>query len=331
MIEKDRNPDEHHETGRMAAAGEKAEKQMAFYLKRAFQDDKNIWVFNDLRFQDDEGDAAQIDHLILHRHGFVIIESKSVTTKVRVNEQHEWSRQWNGWQGMPSPIQQAKRQTQFLRRGLNVYCEELVGKVFGFKQMKFNACPFDLLIAISDSGTIERETEVPEVVKADQVCDNILAIYQRHRKSRSALNIAAVLDFKSDDGIYNFKDEEMARISDWLTSHHHPRVEALTMKPPCVKEEQEAYGATTPPPLPTAEPQSIPSQAKGICNKCQTQSEILSGRYGYYWKCHNCATNTAIKIFCDQCEAKMKIRKSKKLFYLHCKPCTTESLYHSAD
>ncbi|MDQ2732228.1 MAG: NERD domain-containing protein [Armatimonadota bacterium] len=72
-------------------AGRTAEEQMAFYLRRAFGDDPYILVFNSLRLEAD-GDAAQIDHLILHRHGMIIIESKSVTSRVQINNRGEWIR-----------------------------------------------------------------------------------------------------------------------------------------------------------------------------------------------------------------------------------------------
>ena len=49
--------------------GHDAEKQMAFYLKRAFQDKSDLVVINDLRIQMDD-DTAQIDHLIIHKFGF---------------------------------------------------------------------------------------------------------------------------------------------------------------------------------------------------------------------------------------------------------------------
>ena len=61
---------------------------MAFYLKWAFADDPGVHVFHNLRLEVGS-DAAQIDHLILHRGGAVIIESKSVTSSVRINERDE--------------------------------------------------------------------------------------------------------------------------------------------------------------------------------------------------------------------------------------------------
>ena len=104
-------------------AGYNAESQLAFYLNREFKDDPLFLVFNNLRFEK-AGDACQIDHLVLHRYGMVIIESKSVTTRVEVNELGEWKRWFNNdWQGMPSPILQAKRQGKFLKDYLEDYVE----------------------------------------------------------------------------------------------------------------------------------------------------------------------------------------------------------------
>lgn len=105
MIVKDRHPNEHDGTDLMATAGARAEAQMAFYLKRAFGDAKDVLVLHDLRLSNQDGsDAAQIDHLVLHTGGMVIIESKSVTSEVSINENHEFSRLWNGrWLCFASP------------------------------------------------------------------------------------------------------------------------------------------------------------------------------------------------------------------------------------
>jgi len=87
-------------------AGWNAEKQMAHYLDRAFKDRDDVHVFHDLRIEE-KGEVAQIDHLVLEPFGFHIIESKSVTSSVRVNSRDEWAREWDGgWKGMASPLLQ---------------------------------------------------------------------------------------------------------------------------------------------------------------------------------------------------------------------------------
>ena len=106
-------------------AGAAAERQMAHYLHRTFNDDPNVCVLHGLRIEDpDQSEqngapgVCQIEHLLLHRWGVFIVESKSVSQEVRVRPDgtggDEWSRVWQGREsGMPSPILQAKRQSSF--------------------------------------------------------------------------------------------------------------------------------------------------------------------------------------------------------------------------
>ena len=84
---------------KLIKAGYDASKQIAYYLKKEFSSDKDIQVFNNLRFLYN-GEYTQIDHLIIHRYGFIIIESKSAKTKISYNEIGEFSRFFNGeWKG----------------------------------------------------------------------------------------------------------------------------------------------------------------------------------------------------------------------------------------
>ena len=102
MIAKE--PDNKSSHDRLLAAGLEAERQMHFYLNRAFGHHDEIMVFGDLRFPA-EKDACQMDHLVMHRWGLIIIESKSVSGEIEVNEHEEWTRRYGGHaQGMPSPI-----------------------------------------------------------------------------------------------------------------------------------------------------------------------------------------------------------------------------------
>ena len=320
MICKERDAGEHPDTDRFSKAGAVAEEKMAFYLRRAFVDEPDIMVFNDLRFRDDSDDRAQIDHLVLHRNGFVVVESKSVSTKVKVNEHGEWMRLWNNhWQGMESPVQQTKFQIEFLKRALNAYCEELVGKMLRLIQTRFWNCPMEVIVAISDRGTIKRGIEAPEVVKADQVPDRIREIIRRHKKARSLLpRSVEQLKWSNMDGVYNFTDEEMAKISEFLVGHHYPLSEPDQQKKPAtVKEEPVEYAKQ-------AEPAT--QEGLGLCEKCGAQCMIKWG-HNYYWRCPACDTNMPIKEHCPSCRTKMKLRKDRQKFFIRCEPCGTEELY----
>jgi hypothetical protein len=218
MIIKERNPQEHPETDAFSRAGAEAEKQMAHYLRRAFADDPDIAVFNDLRIVDDAGEVAQFDHLVLHRRGFIVIESKSVTSAVQINEAGEWSREWNKkWQGMPSPILQAQRQIDLVKKLLSVNREQLRDKlILGKLQKGFGATPFEIFIAISDKGRIDRDPHTPpEVHKADAIAPKVREAIGKHRMG--------FLSPGMDNGLEKFSDREFAAICNFLGRQHKPQ------------------------------------------------------------------------------------------------------------
>ena len=248
---------------RFQRAGDEAEKQMAFYLKRAFGDDPAVQVFHNLRLEDG-GEVAQIDHLVLHRNGAVIVESKSVTSSVRINERDEWTREWNGrWTGMPSPVLQARRQTDLLRKILRARREELLSKaIFGLVQRGYGMFVFDVVVAISDQGVIPPQTHGRHVVPGR----------------------------------------------------------------PKAAQEGEPYLAVepvNPPPIPSSQP------ASGFtCQKCSSpQLEVTYSKYGYYFKCTACDSNTRIELKCPGCDGKARTRKSDREYFAECAPCNHSRLY----
>ena len=144
--------DEIETNDKFLKAGLNAEKQMAYYLQREFRDDKKVLVLNGIRLESD-GDSAQIDHLIIHRYGMVIVESKSVYGAVEINEHGEWHRVGSEI-GMASPIEQAKRQATFLKKYLG---KSKLKPAQGIIESLFHDATYedvhvDVLVAISDTG-----------------------------------------------------------------------------------------------------------------------------------------------------------------------------------
>ncbi len=211
-------------------AGRIAEEQLAFYLRRAFAEDKDILVFNNLRFEN-KHDVAQIDHLILHKYGMIIIESKSVTTKVEINEREEWIRWFdNTPKGMPSPIQQAKRQGEFLKSYLNQFAPVLLGRVV-MLQKYFGGMPIDYIVSISDSGIIKRSkaASLEEVCKADQVSEKVRNIFESWKK------INGFFSLNLEKG-YFFSQEEIANVQNFLIAKNKPSAhQAAPQKTPVAK------------------------------------------------------------------------------------------------
>ncbi len=307
-------------------AGYKAEQQLAFYLRRAFADNPNIQVINGLRLRR-PGDAAQIDHLILHNHGLIIVESKSVTTRLRVNHHGEWSR-WSGkqWQGMPSPVLQAQRQADFLRQTLT--------KLRGLKaRIDFQKLPIDSLIAISDTGIINRPDNraTPNICKAEQVPDRILSLIQKHSKGDSLLGWLKVV---FEDSPTTLSDATLTQLAQRLVALHQPREgKAKANTPPIQKTPINPTATpTNQPPVSTASapsPAASTPTATAACKHCHsTQLKIEYGRYGYYFKCGSCDQNTGIKVECPSCSQKAKLRKQKQSFLINCSNCGMQTPYY---
>lgn len=315
---------------KFAKAGKEAEEQMSYYLRRAFADNQNIYVFNDLRLEF-EDDTAQIDHLIFHQHGALIIESKSVTSRVKINEQQEWIRWFNNQeQGMPSPVLQARRQGDFLKKYLNKHADILLGKFLGL-QTYFGAMSIDTLVAISDSGIINRpkKMSLAEVCKADQVCDRVRSLLSKQQKDCN------LFSFNSQNRSFN-KDEVKNIIAFFLKAHKPSpyKIEAKNSSKPNlqISQPEKKLGVESKPKPVISNQNKIFIQPinKYSCRQCnQNNLSVASGKYGYYFKCLECAGNTSINIVCQTCKSKKKIRKNSNQFYAECENCHTSNLFYT--
>lgn len=304
---------------RMEQAGDAAEKQMAFYLRRRYAEETDVRVFNDLRVERQD-EVAQIDHLVLHKHGMIIVESKSVTGEVHINPQLEFVRVFGRKRtGMPSPIQQAGRQGALLRQLLVDHKEELRRKkLLGLVQGGFQHCPIQVLVAISDQGIIKRpKNNIPELHKADQIVDQVEAIIERHRR-------AAKLNTPSDGnwGLYAFHPEELERVTAFLLARHADpstptSAYAEPADQPAIRTREEAQAE-----MPTYN-----------CTHCRSANLEVRFARSYYFKCLDCGGNTTIKNACQSCGGATKTKKRGPEFNAVCTSCGHEDLFfrNSAD
>jgi|SRR5690625_653015 len=253
------------------AAGIRAEKQMAHYLDRHFGHLEDFLLLHDLRFEF-AGEAAQIDHLVLHPYGAALIESKSVSSAVRINSLGEWERQ-NGrsWAGMPDPLLQVERQALLLKRLLESRTDELLEKLAGMVQTTFRNMALDRFAAISDGGKIQRARpdQAPGALKADAVPGAITDTVTRYRRGNSLLNwnLKEIMDTPRD-----FKRVELRRIARFLAAQHRPRSSRPT-------KTQRAGGDLVP------------------CKYCASLDvgQPRRGRYGPYVVCNECGKNTSLR------------------------------------
>lgn len=331
---------------RFSVAGRKAEEQMAFYLKRFFASSADVFVLNGIRLERDN-DAAQMDHLVLHRYGVIVVESKSVAGKIQIKDDGQWIR-WYGKEssGMASPITQAKLQLRFMRDYLNFSVNP---------KGIFDRYTFDVQVAISDSGVIlwPATGGLPEVCKADQVAERIE-------------NRIVELE-KSPNAPTPWTAAHLSKIADFLCAAHRPLVlkEEKRVEKQVQHAEQRIAAAQaimdavtkvasnlfTSVNAQQAAAQknvyennqcdvaigkvvsqvSLPSTnelKKNVCTNCSSDDVAIHFKYNYYFHCNVCNKNSPLKSLCVTCGELEVPHKKGKEFFLECKKCNTNRLFH---
>ncbi|TKB49929.1 NERD domain-containing protein [Ferrimonas sediminicola] len=287
MILKERDSIHQDHLSKQRQFGAQQEKEVAFYLKREFADNPDILVINDLRFSH-KGEYSQIDHLLVHRFGFVLIESKSIYGQVRVNKDGEWSRGYQGnWQGMPSPLQQLDLQQKNLRNLLFDNVDKMLVKILG-RQTYFGMRQWDNLCSVSSTTVLQRES-MPQEISSSVVKNEFLG-----KKLKELCNYSVLKSYITTKPV--FSEKEMKAISDFLLSIHEPLIQAgeknTAIQPettePAVTEPKPKY-ETAPQEQETAKvEQTEPSQAQapseGIaCNKCGERDKLTNRCLGQIW------------------------------------------------
>nr|WP_018879060.1 nuclease-related domain-containing protein [Thioalkalivibrio sp. ALE9] len=253
-------------------AGHQQEQDVAFYLRREFGDDETVRIINDLRIEHN-GERAQIDHLVVHPYGLVIIESKSIYGEVKVNGHGEWSRSYRGeWYGMPSPVRQAELQEALVKDLLRENVEKFLGRLLGL-QTQIGGRDWRTLCAVSSSAILHRD-EMPRAIANRVVKSEFVAEKVRELVGSRAKGLVTARP--------RFSQNEIEGIGDFLLQSHlrssantsavaepAPRVQ----EPPVSAKAESAPKAerpSAPEPRPTQDapsPATSPSQASTLACK----------------------------------------------------------------
>lgn len=324
-------------------AGYQQEQDVAFYLRREFGDEPSVLIINDLRVEHN-GERAQIDHLVVHPYGLVVIESKSVYGEVKVNSHGEWSRSYRGeWYGIPSPVRQAELQEALLKRLLRDNVEKFLRRVLGL-QTQIGGRDWRTLCAVSSSAILHRD-EMPRAI-ADQVVKSEFVA----EKVRDLVGsrIMGLISSKP-----RFNQEEIEGIGEFLVKCHlgdaqtsfsiaepapHPQTTPVQAKPTAkalpqqtkIRTQLEPAPIEDSNPMPGKMEQKIPSSTTATafaCKKCGETSDLHGqyGKFGYYVRCGSCGSNTSMKTDCPSCQFReVRIRKSGPVYTSNCQKCAHE-------
>ncbi len=307
-------------------AGNSHEKDVAYYLRREFADTKDILVLNDIRIEH-AGERAQIDHLVLHPKGFLIIESKSICGELKVNAQGEWSRSYKDqWMGMSSPIRQGEIQAALLRDWLHTHRETFFDKIplLG-KTLGVNGYDWQVLCAVSSKAILHREGMPKEisdrVIKAEFIAIKVKEITATIGLLHSLITTQPLYSQKALEQLSSFILEKQPASSIKsepavaMQKTQPPIVLAVREETPAAPQFQPSAASVSPPPL--------------SCRKCGKGDSLTGmwGKYGYYVKCGHCQGNTPMKRPCPHCHSeKTRVTKQRDQYSLTCEDCAYSSL-----
>lgn len=315
--------------------GYKQEQDVAFHLRRAFGDSEQVRILHDLTIEHG-GERAQIDHLVIHPYGFIIIESKSIVGEVKVNAEGEWSRSYKGnWSGIPSPIRQAELQKDLLHALLSDNLARLLGKLLGI-QTKLGGRDWQMLCAVSSTAILHREkmpkSVADKVVKTEFVAGKV--------KELIGNGVGAFIKAKP-----RFTLQELENLGAFLVEHD-TALQAASEKSGTALSPQEpvSSAAIVAEPAPQSyvdseapaivEPPSETMASAGdllTCKQCGEADNLsgMYGQYGYYVKCGSCNANTSMKQPCPACGWKsVRVSKDGPSYTATCRKCDHQYLVY---
>ena len=198
----------------MLRAGDRNERDAAYYINFHYQDRKNWAVIHDLRLEV-AGRVAQIDHLLIGRLlDFYVLESKSFGYGVKITADGEfliW--QHDRFVAIPSPIEQNRRHVLVLRALLKR--KNLLPKRLGMTLSP----TFRPYVLVSPKSRIARppkkQFDTRTVIKADLLFDEL------SRFSEQASTLTAMREITKIPKVVSPKTiEQLAR---QLVRFHKPR------------------------------------------------------------------------------------------------------------
>jgi len=296
--------------------GYKAEKDNAYYLDFGFKDSSNNILLHDIRIEHN-GKVAQIDHLLINRLRIEVLESKSFTGTLTIKGDGSLNVEYGKkTETFPNPIEQNKRHVEILLD----YIKENINLPTNVKLLGF---PVVSTVLINPKTTLTNDTLPQGFERADSFTSNRL---------KDIENMNPLVLFKHIGTMMSI--EKIKEIADLLVKNHKPKLFDYLKKYPIRKETSLKKDISTKPiqahiKESVSKKPTLPNQADSyLCSKCKSPNiEIRYGKYGYYFKCHFCDGNTAIKLTCSSKECKPKLKKSKLNFYQVCDVCGANELF----
>jgi Nuclease-related domain len=191
--------------------------QLAFkQLERSLMDLSDLRVFSGLRLLQGQH-AFTLDHLLLHRHGFIVIENAAMMKGLSINVMGEWTHLYGDAPlRIPSPQVQLERKLKRLHSFLEPHASVLRHE--NTQQFYFYPLSYHKLVVLADDVKLQvpRGLTLPDVVKASQLTKKVQMLAAESRRKAKA-----TLGYKAKG--LELSDSELFKISAFLRNQHEPK------------------------------------------------------------------------------------------------------------
>jgi|GEM_PF-1658128 len=293
-------------------SGQRGEADAAYQIDFHLKDSRNYAIAHDLRLEHN-GRVAQIDHLLIGRFfDIILIESKNISTGLRVNAEGIFEvRTRFGWRGMASPVEQSKRHAIVLDDLLRE--RNLLPTRLGFRITP----TYHHWVLVPPECHVSSKDRSARIVRRDLFAKELKRWGDRDMSS----NPLTITKLVASETIGSFLTT--------LAEHHRPFTMDYARRFGVTPPAPEPV-APAPPPPPVCEGCAAPLEAK-VVEYCQGNADRFGGRL-LCRPCQKKATRPAPSApCCDECgcEVDAKVvafcrfnskRFGKRLLCRECQP-----------
>ena len=293
-------------------AGIKAEQEAAYLINFDLGKSQNTLVIHDLRLEIG-GRVAQIDHLLINRTlNIFVLETKHFHAGLKVTEEGEFM-SWNAfkkcYEGMASPFAQNERHIAVLNDAL--------ARIDMPSKVGLRLSPVcHSYVLVSSKARIDRpkKFDASRIIKSDMLATTLEKFFDKAGVLEVVGSLARCLSA-----------ETLEKVGQTLLRMHRPVSFDYAAKFGIQLGEQSVPSTTVAPPIVVKMPDPA---AQHTCRECMSTSlSIHYGKFGYYFKCCDCDSNTPIKISCGKNGHKERLRKDGRTFYRECSDCGSSNLF----
>lgn len=268
-------------------AGIIGEDQIMFELKNSGMD---LVVLHDIYLEDEDGNGAQIDYLVITPYVNLFIEYKNLFGNIEINNKGDFIRTMEFGkrfvkEGIYSPITQNERHLLVYKNCTNAKRGLLMGTFFNMNFEKYHKS----LVVLANPKTVVNDRYAPanikkQVIRADQLITTLKSLksdVKSNKKEMLAIGEKILAMNREERKDYFAKFEEIKKEYENVINYGETKIEEESLERNATEKNTESEGTST-------EEKNI--NEKMICPKCGAEMVLRTAKKGekigkQFWGC----------------------------------------------